>query len=67
VWIRARTDGEHAVLEVEDTGIGMDPNTADVLFESLFGERLWIVIPTEKRRSASCERHQPTHKTNAER
>ena len=35
--------------------------------QSLFGERLWIVIPTEKRRSASCERHQPTHKTNAER
>jgi PAS domain S-box-containing protein len=35
VWVRVRPDAERtAVLEVEDTGIGMDPDTADVLFEA---------------------------------
>jgi len=33
VWIRTRTDDDWAVLEVEDTGIGMDPAQTEVLFE----------------------------------
>ena len=33
VWVRIRTEGEKAVLEVEDTGMGMDPSRAETLFE----------------------------------
>jgi signal transduction histidine kinase len=33
VWVRIRGEDEAAVLEVEDTGIGMVPETADVIFE----------------------------------
>lgn len=33
VWVRVRASQEHAVLEVEDTGIGMDPSAVDDLFE----------------------------------
>ncbi len=34
VWVRARVEGEMAALEVEDTGIGMDPEKAQHLFEA---------------------------------
>jgi len=34
VWIRVRQDGDAAVLEVEDTGIGMDAEQAPGLFEA---------------------------------
>ena len=34
VRVRVRSEEEAAVLEVEDTGIGMDPETADGLFEA---------------------------------
>ena len=33
VWIRVRTGDEAAVLEVEDTGVGMDPAQTETLFE----------------------------------
>lgn len=33
VWIRTGTTKERTVLEVEDTGMGMDPSQADTLFE----------------------------------
>ncbi len=33
VWIRTRAEDESAVLEVEDTGVGMDPARAERLFE----------------------------------
>jgi PAS domain S-box-containing protein len=33
VWIRACADDEAVVLEVEDTGIGMEPGRAEELFE----------------------------------
>ncbi|PSQ88536.1 MAG: histidine kinase, partial [Bacteroidetes bacterium QH_2_63_10] len=33
VWIRTGTTKERAVLEVEDTGVGMDPSQAETLFE----------------------------------
>jgi len=33
VSLRARRDGTHAVLEVEDTGVGMDPDRVPELFE----------------------------------
>jgi PAS domain S-box-containing protein len=33
VWVRAYRDGDSAVLEVEDTGIGMKPEVAASLFE----------------------------------
>ncbi|WP_103020944.1 ATP-binding protein [Salinibacter altiplanensis] len=33
VWIRTRAGEETAVLEVEDTGVGMDPGQTDALFE----------------------------------
>ena len=33
VWVRARSGAEAAVLEVEDTGVGMDPAQAETLFE----------------------------------
>jgi len=33
VYVRAYAEGDWAVLEVEDTGIGMDPEVADELFE----------------------------------
>ncbi|MFB6231227.1 MAG: PAS domain S-box protein [Salinibacter sp.] len=33
VWIRARTDDGDALFEVEDTGIGMDPDRVPELFE----------------------------------
>ena len=32
--VRVRSEGEQAVLEVEDNGIGMDPETADQFFEA---------------------------------
>jgi PAS domain S-box-containing protein len=31
-WVRARSAGEAAVLEVEDTGLGMDPETVPQVF-----------------------------------
>ena len=34
IWVRARTEKDAAVLEVEDTGIGMDPETVLELFEA---------------------------------
>lgn len=34
IEIRVRTENDAAVLEVEDNGIGMDPETADRLFEA---------------------------------
>ncbi len=33
VWVRVRRGAGHAVLEVEDTGIGMEPEVAEKLFE----------------------------------
>lgn len=33
VWIRIRSEGKEAVLEVEDTGVGMDPSQTETLFE----------------------------------
>jgi len=33
VWIRTYREEEAVAFEVEDTGIGMDPETAEVLFE----------------------------------
>ncbi|WP_263790320.1 ATP-binding protein [Salinibacter sp.] len=33
IWIRVRTGDEAAVLEVEDTGVGMDPAQTETLFE----------------------------------
>ncbi len=33
VWVRTHREGEQAVLEVEDTGIGMDPEMAEDIFE----------------------------------
>ncbi|MFB6273289.1 MAG: PAS domain S-box protein [Salinibacter sp.] len=33
-WIRVRDDEDAAVLEVEDTGIGMDPEQVDQLFDA---------------------------------
>lgn len=33
VWVRTRTEDDNAVLEVEDTGIGMDPQRVPELFE----------------------------------
>jgi PAS domain S-box-containing protein len=33
-WIRVRDDEDTAVLEVEDTGIGMDPEQVDQLFDA---------------------------------
>jgi PAS domain S-box-containing protein len=33
VKVRTRVEGDQAVLEVEDTGIGMDPETAEGLFD----------------------------------
>ncbi|WP_263788262.1 ATP-binding protein [Salinibacter grassmerensis] len=33
VWVRVRTGDEAAVLEVEDTGVGMDPARTERLFE----------------------------------
>jgi signal transduction histidine kinase len=33
VWVRTYREGGQAVLEVEDTGIGMEPEVADRLFE----------------------------------
>jgi signal transduction histidine kinase len=38
VWIRTRTADESVVLEVEDTGIGMDPEKTDELFEAFAQE-----------------------------
>ncbi|MFB6272204.1 MAG: sensor histidine kinase, partial [Salinibacter sp.] len=34
VWVRVRQAGGMAVLEVEDTGIGTDPETVQGLFEA---------------------------------
>ncbi|WP_263786907.1 PAS domain S-box protein [Salinibacter grassmerensis] len=34
VWVRVRSEEGAAILEVEDTGIGMDPETTDGLFEA---------------------------------
>ncbi|PSQ59509.1 MAG: ATPase, partial [Bacteroidetes bacterium QH_10_64_19] len=34
VWVRARAADDDAVIAVEDTGIGMDPEQVPVLFES---------------------------------
>jgi signal transduction histidine kinase len=34
VWIRVRRDKEEAILEVEDTGRGMDPEAVPGLFEA---------------------------------
>ena len=34
IWVRVRTERDAAVLEVEDTGIGMDPETVLELFEA---------------------------------
>lgn len=34
VWVRARSGEEGPALEVEDTGIGMDPDTVPELFEA---------------------------------
>jgi len=33
IWVRTYREGEAAVLEVEDTGIGMEPETTEELFE----------------------------------
>jgi signal transduction histidine kinase len=33
VWVRVQSEGTSAVLEVEDTGIGMEPAQVDTLFE----------------------------------
>ena len=33
IWLRAYVDADDAVLEVEDTGIGMDPDAVPELFE----------------------------------
>ncbi len=33
VWVRTRADARTAVLEVEDTGIGMEPSRIDTLFD----------------------------------
>ena len=38
VWVRTRADDETVVLEVEDTGIGMDPEETDELFEAFVQE-----------------------------
>jgi signal transduction histidine kinase len=37
-WVRTRADDEWALLEVEDTGIGMDPEQTDELFEAFMQE-----------------------------
>ena len=37
-WIRTQTTDESVVLEVEDTGIGMDPEKTDELFEAFTQE-----------------------------
>jgi len=37
-WVRTRTENDWAVLEVEDTGIGMDPDKTDDLFEAFAQE-----------------------------
>jgi len=34
VWVRSRRDGAQAILEVEDTGIGMEAETVSSLFEA---------------------------------
>ncbi|PSQ83927.1 MAG: histidine kinase, partial [Bacteroidetes bacterium QH_2_63_10] len=37
-WVRTRADDEWALLKVEDTGIGMDPEQTDELFEAFTQE-----------------------------
>jgi two-component system NtrC family sensor kinase len=36
IWIRTRVDGSHVVIEVEDTGSGMSPETVDKIFDPFF-------------------------------
>ena len=38
MWVRTRADDETVFLEVEDTGIGMDPEETDELFEAFVQE-----------------------------
>ena len=34
VWVRARTNGDAGILEVEDTGVGIDPDRVEALFKA---------------------------------
>ena len=34
VWVRARTNGDTGILEVEDTGVGIDPDRVEALFKA---------------------------------
>jgi hypothetical protein len=40
LFIRTAGEGDHAIVHVQDSGVGFDPETADRLFESFFTTKL---------------------------